>query len=280
MELVALLVNWCSDLIVAAPVPVWGLGVAGELPVVGKAGFPLYVVSDEESGGVLVAAEGVEGFFVDPEAESPEVAFLRAHEVEKGRRRVEDAVMAVMNRQREKIGEYFIGRAVLGDPGVWEPGGNIPRVAFRFFGNRCEYPEAERIWPRWASGVALEKGEWFRWPVNYQGAWLHVVQNSWFASNRRAARYGVEDVVHLDGGQISTKSGFYCALGEAVNGPGGYFGSNLDALADCISSSFGEGPPARIIWRNFQTSQESLDHTFLDSVVGLMREFRVDLATC
>lgn len=181
--------------------------MAGELPVVGKVDFPLYVVSDEESGGVLVAAEGVEGFFVDPEAESPEVAFLRVHEVEKGRRRVEDAVMAVMNRQREKIGEYFIGRAVLGDLGVGEPGGNILRVAFRFFGNRCEYPEAERIWPRWASGVALEKGEWVRWPANYQGAWLHVVQNSWFASNRRAARYGVEDVVHLDGGQISTKPG-------------------------------------------------------------------------
>ncbi|WP_234437108.1 barstar family protein [Streptomyces maremycinicus] len=90
----------------------------------------------------------------------------------------------------------------------------------------------------------------------------------------------MEEVVHLDGGQISTKSGFYCALGEAVNGPGGYFGSNLDALADCISSGFGEGPPARIIWRNFQASQESLDRAFLDSIVGLMREFRVDLATC
>ncbi|MEV7844562.1 barstar family protein [Streptomyces cyaneofuscatus] len=252
----------------------------GELPVAGKADFPLYVVSDEESGRVLVAAEGVEGFFVDPEEESSEVAFLRAHEVEKGRRRVEDAVMAVMSRQREKIGEYVIGRVVLGDTDVEEPGGNISRVAYRFFGNRCEYPEAERIWPRWASGIALEKGEWVRWPANYQSAWLHVVQNSWFASNRRAARYGVGEVVHLDGGQIFTKSGFYCALGEAVNGPGGYFGSNLDALADCISSSFGEGPPARIVWRNFQASQESLDHAFLDSIVDLMSEFHVDLATC
>lgn len=56
------MVNWCSDLIVAAPVPVWGLDMAGELPVAGKVDFPLYVVSDEESGGVLVAAEGVEGF--------------------------------------------------------------------------------------------------------------------------------------------------------------------------------------------------------------------------
>ncbi|WP_329065853.1 barstar family protein [Amycolatopsis sp. NBC_01480] len=254
--------------------------MAGELPVVGKVDFPLYRVSDEECRGVLVAAEGVEGFFVDPEEELPELAFLGVHEVERGRRRVEDAVMEIMNRQQEKIGEYFIGRVVLGDVGVEEAGGKISRVDYRFFGNRCEYPEAERIWLRWASGVALVKGEWLRWPANYRDAWLHVVQNSWFATNRRAARYGVEEVANLDGGQISTRSDFYCALGEAVNGPGGYFGSNLDALADCLSSNFGEGPPARIIWRNFQESQESLDHVFLDSIVGLMREFRVDLATC
>ncbi|MCE7548741.1 hypothetical protein LZG43_01875 [Streptomyces thermodiastaticus] len=36
-------------------------------------------------------------------------------------------------------------------------------------------------------------------------------------------------------------------MGEAVNGPGGYFGSHLDALVDCISSSFGEGPPVKIV---------------------------------
>ncbi|MCX4391421.1 barstar family protein [Streptomyces sp. NBC_00264] len=254
--------------------------MAVELPVAAEVDFPLYVVSDEESEDVLVAAEGVEGFFVDPEEESSEVAFLGAREVERGRRRVENAVLEVTNRQREKIGEYFIGQVVLSDTDVEKPGENVSRVAYRFFGNRCEYPEAERIWPRWASGIALEKGEWLRWPVNYQSAWLHVVQNSWFATNRRAARYGVEDVVHLDGAQISTKSGFFCALGEAVNGPGGYFGSNLDALADCISSSFGEGPPVRIVWRNFQASREYLDDAFLDSIVRLMREFRVDLATC
>ena len=254
--------------------------MAGELPVVGRVDFPLYVVSDEESGRVLVAAEGVEGFFVDPEEGASEVAFLTVHELGKGMRRIEDAVMVVMNRQREKIGEYFVGRVVLGDADVADSGNNISRLSFRFFGNRCEYPEAEIIWPRWASGIALERGEWLRWPVSYQGAWLHIVQNSWFASNRRAARYGVDEVVHLNGAQISTELGFYCALGEAINGPGGYFGSNLDALADCISSSFGEGPPARIVWQNFQASQKFVDHAFLESIVGLMRELRVDLDIC
>ncbi|MEV0119501.1 barstar family protein [Streptomyces sp. NPDC050844] len=242
--------------------------------------FPLYVVSAEESGDVLVAAEGVEGFFVTPEEEPSEVAFLRAHEVKKGRRRVEDAVLEVMNRRREKVGEYFIGRVALGDTGVEVLGGGISRVACQFFGNRCEYPEAEKIWRRWASGIPLEMGEWLRWPESHQAAWLHVAQNSWFTSNRRAARYGVDDVVHLDGVHISTKSGFFCSLGEAVNGPGGYYGSNLDALADCISSNCGEGPPLKIVWRHFQASRESLDSSFLDSVMEVMREFRVDIVTC
>ncbi|MFI5860549.1 barstar family protein [Streptomyces sp. NPDC051546] len=254
--------------------------MADEVPVTVEMNFPLYVVSDEESGDVLIAAERVEGFFVAPEEGPSEVAFLRAHRVEKGKRRVENAVLEVMNPRREKVGEYFIGRVVLGDTDVEAPDGNISRVAYRFFGNRCEYPEAERIWRRWASGIALEKDEWLRWPASHQSAWLHVVQNHWFTSNRRAARYGVDGVVCLDGVHISTKAGFFCALGEAVNGPGGYFGSNLDALADCISSNFGEGPPEKIVWRNFQASREFLDGTFVDSVMGVMREFRVDVTTC
>ncbi|MFE1199739.1 barstar family protein [Streptomyces olivaceoviridis] len=254
--------------------------MTGELPMMIDADFPMYVVADEESGDVLVAAEEVNGFFVDPEEESPEVVFLRAHRVDIGRRRTEDAVLEILNRHREKVGEYFIGRVVLGDTGAESAGGKISSVSYRFFGTRCEYPGAAKIWRRWASGVAVEKGEWLQWPVSHHGAWLHVVQNAWFTSNHRAARYGVDEVAHLDGVQIFTKSGFFCALGEAVNGPGGYFGSNLDALADCISSSLGEKPLMKIVWRNFQASKESLDRAFLDSIMEVMREFHVDVAIC
>ncbi|MGW7254142.1 barstar family protein [Streptomyces sp. NPDC054834] len=245
-----------------------------------EADFPMYVVVDEESGDVLVAAEEVAGFFVDPQEESPEVVFLRAHQVDKDRRTTEDAVLQIVNRRLEKVGEYFIGRAVLGDTSVESPDGKVSSVSYRFFGNRCEYPGAAKIWRRWASGVAVEKGEWLQWPVSHHSAWLHVVQNAWFTSNRRAARYGVDEFAYLDGAHIATKSGFFCALGEAVNGPGGYFGSNLDALADCISSSLGERSLMKIVWRNFQVSQDSLDRVFLDSIMGVMREFNIDVTIC
>ncbi|WP_269853119.1 barstar family protein [Streptomyces sp. RPT161] len=245
-----------------------------------EAGFPMYVVVDEESGDTLVTAEEVAGFFVDPQEELPEVAFLRVHDLNKSRRRAEDAALEIVNRRGERIGEYPVGRVVYGDMGAESADGKISSVSIRHFDTRCEYPEAAEIWRRWAADAALEKGEWLRWPVSYQSSWLHVVQNSWFTSNRRAARYGVDDVVYLDGSHISTKSGFFCALGEAVNGPGGYFGSNLDAVADCMYSSFGEGPPAAIVWRNFQASQEPLGHVFVDSIIDVMREFSVDVTTC
>lgn len=245
-----------------------------------NADFPMYVLTDEESGDVLVTAEEVEGFFVDSREESTDVVFSRADRVNKGRRIIEEAVLGIVNRRREKIGEYFIGRVVLGDADVESLEGENSRVSYRFFGNHCEYPCAARIWRRWASGAAVEKGEWLQWPVSQHGAWLHVVQNAWFTSNHRAARYGVDEVAYLDGANIFTRSGFFCALGEAVNGPGGYFGSNLDALADCISSSLSERPLVKIVWRDFGTSQESLDRVFLDSVMEVMREFHVDVHIC
>lgn len=240
--------------------------------------FPLYQVVDEGTGDVLVAAEELEGFFVDSIEAATEVMFVGTHEVSSRRRRTEDAVLEIKDRERKRIGWYFIGRVALGNMNQESAGGKAS-VSYRFFGNHCEYPGAGKIWRRWASDVALEEGEWLQWPLSYHDSWLHVVQNSWFATNHRTGRYGASEVAYLDGSHISSKAGFYCELGEAVNGPGGYFGSNLDALADCIASSSGEGPPRKIVWRNFQISANSLDDTFLDSILSVMREFDIDVVT-
>jgi RNAse (barnase) inhibitor barstar len=43
----------------------------------------------------------------------------------------------------------------------------------------------------------------------------------------------------IDGSRISSPPDFYAEIGRAVNGDGGYFGSNLDALADCLRGGFG-----------------------------------------
>jgi RNAse (barnase) inhibitor barstar len=151
-------------------------------------------------------------------------------------------------------------------------------VSFKPFPYRCEYEAAAAIWARWASPPPLRMGEWLEWPASVQEDWLHVVQNSWFALNRPPARLDTGTIAQLDGEQMPTLSAFYIALGEAFNGPGGYVGSNRDALAECLTSDSGEGPPARVIWRNFDASERLLGRSFLDSIRELAGGLGVDLS--
>ncbi|MFI0799183.1 Barstar (barnase inhibitor) [Amycolatopsis lurida] len=62
----------------------------------------------------------------------------------------------------------------------------------------------------------------------------------------------------LDGRFVTDIEGFYCAIGEAINGPGGYFGWNLDALDDCLSGGFGALPPFRLVWHDSAVARAHL----------------------
>ncbi|MCP2258998.1 Barstar (barnase inhibitor) [Streptoalloteichus tenebrarius] len=46
-------------------------------------------------------------------------------------------------------------------------------------------------------------------------------------------------VYQMDGRNITVRGGLYCAPGETLRGPGGYFGSTLDAFKDCLSGGSG-----------------------------------------
>jgi RNAse (barnase) inhibitor barstar len=66
----------------------------------------------------------------------------------------------------------------------------------------------------------------------------------------------------LHGERIRTLEDFYREIGEAVNGPGGYFGKNLDALWDCLSGGFGTPEEGGYIirWANSEASREALGY--------------------
>ena len=86
----------------------------------------------------------------------------------------------------------------------------------------------------------------------------------------------------LDGRHITDEPGLYLALEEAVNGPGGYFGSCLAALDDCLRGTFGyTAPPATLLWRNAGTARKYLSRTLtpdgqsydlLAEVLGVLAE--------
>jgi RNAse (barnase) inhibitor barstar len=82
-------------------------------------------------------------------------------------------------------------------------------------------------------------------------------------------------VVYLiDGRKIKSAKDFYREIGRAVNGPGGYFGQNLDALTDCLRGGFGtpDDRPFAFEWQHSALSRQRLKsaqrgrRTFVDSV--------------
>ncbi|MEH3156227.1 MAG: barstar family protein [Gordonia paraffinivorans] len=81
----------------------------------------------------------------------------------------------------------------------------------------------------------------------------------------------------IDGSAIASTSDFYDEIGRAVNGPGGYFGANLDALADCLRGGF--GTPAdedfEFEWTDSGVSRERLDR--FDDIVAVFTDEGVPL---
>ncbi|MFD0369693.1 barstar family protein [Streptomyces sp. NPDC127114] len=66
----------------------------------------------------------------------------------------------------------------------------------------------------------------------------------------------------LDGTRIRTLEDFWRVIGEAINGPGGYFGRNLDAFADCLSGGFGtpDDDDYVVEWRDHQVARDYLSY--------------------
>jgi RNAse (barnase) inhibitor barstar len=97
-------------------------------------------------------------------------------------------------------------------------------------------------------------------------------------TRRRAARIlrAVTPIYVLDGTQIRTLEDFWRVIGEAINGPGGYFGRNLDAFADCLSGGFGapDDDDHVVEWRGHQVSREHLGYS------ETARQLEIRLSRC
>lgn len=118
-------------------------------------------------------------------------------------------------------------------------------------------PEHARpVWERWLAGPPDTPGAWAGLDTRRRGAWLDIVRERarWRTDPDRPAGHAYE----LDGRHVTDEPSLYLALGEAVNGPGGYFGGCPAALADCLGGTFGHTPPATLLWRDAATAREHL----------------------
>src|ERR1700754_2779803 len=87
-------------------------------------------------------------------------------------------------------------------------------------------------------------------------------------------------IFRIDGRKIKSAKDFYREIGCAVNGPGGYFGRNLDALADCLRGGFGtpDDRPYEFEWQHSALSRRYLDdirygqRTLLDAIQDVFQD--------
>ncbi|MDR0267234.1 barstar family protein [Paenibacillus sp.] len=119
-------------------------------------------------------------------------------------------------------------------------------------------PFAYEVWEKLRDNPN-ELGQWVSCTLEEKRAWLQVLR---LRSREFHTLRDKEQVITIDGELIQDRETFYIALGEAVNGPFGYYGACLNGFEDCLCGDFGLVPPFTLEWINFHKSFEAelIDH--------------------
>jgi RNAse (barnase) inhibitor barstar len=110
------------------------------------------------------------------------------------------------------------------------------------------------ILQQWHTGRPAEPNLWAGYDRDLRHHWAGVALAHHAGTRDRPAGTSYD----LDGRFVTDIEGFYCAIGEAINGPGGYFGWNLDALNDCLRGRFGATAPFQLIWHDSNVARAHL----------------------
>lgn len=124
-------------------------------------------------------------------------------------------------------------------------------------------------WQRLRDSRLRRTGAWLTLTAAQKEGWLNAVRMytdlSGGVPDESGGRY------ELDGRIIGDEPGFYCAIGEALRGPGGYFGATLDAFGDCLRGGFGVRAPFTLRWTAANTSRASVGAARFDAILATMR---------
>lgn len=111
------------------------------------------------------------------------------------------------------------------------------------------------LWDMWRSGGPTEPNRWA--PLDRGGRRRWVRAAALHRSPGPDKPAGI--VYHLDGRHVTDEDAFYCALGEAINGPGGWFGTDLFWVHECAATGDGGATPGfRLIWHHSEVARAHL----------------------
>ncbi|MCX5009224.1 barstar family protein [Streptomyces sp. NBC_00638] len=185
----------------------------------------------------------------------------RASRFDPGHARVGNADLTLLDVNGVEVGSYFVADIKIEEIASSSPSADVFDTVITL---DCEnlLPDSEWTWNQIRSGKLNRTGMWHSLDSKGRHAWLSVALNHHGYREINTPRPGT--AYELDGRYILDESSFYCAFGEAINGPAGYFGWNLSALDDCLSGDWGASRPMVLNWNHSQASRERImgdDHT-------------------
>jgi len=240
---------------------------------------PLYRIAEDGTGRIVATFEEIDGFFTELSEDCPApVTLIGVREVPSVLPlSASDVELQVRDRRGQLIGRYYIGRVTVEAPAGMQGSDDLKAD---FFGYRKPYPYASEIWAAWAAGRPAASGAWMQLPPAAHASWLHVVQNAWFTAGNKASCVYCDNSreVDIQGSELTSVASIYCALGEAFNGPGGYFGSNPNALVDCLQQSCEFRPlHPRIHFYELSAAKLNVGGEEIDFAISALQRFGVDV---
>ncbi|KNE84378.1 MULTISPECIES: barstar family protein [Streptomyces] len=169
-----------------------------------------------------------------------------------------NAWLGVLGADGASMGSYFVNYVTVTDVRPSPRGGGLVDLTVTLWCDQL-LPGAAEVWDLIRAGRLQRTGLWHGLDPEARRAWLSVALCS-----REYRRRGRPDapagrVFTLDGRHVVDADSFYCAIGEAVNGPCGYFGWNLDALVDCLRGRWGATAPFTLEWQDSAEARSRLE---------------------
>ncbi|MET9688752.1 hypothetical protein ABZY81_09775 [Streptomyces sp. NPDC006514] len=118
------------------------------------------------------------------------------------------------------------------------------------------HAEARRLWDRFRDSPP-RRGEWCTLQVGSREAWLEVAGLRYAESAPRGECSIPPREIVMRGDEIKDVASFFCAIGEAFRGPGGYIGQSFTELEESLEDYL-KGTPVRLTWRNISVARSSL----------------------
>lgn len=107
----------------------------------------------------------------------------------------------------------------------------------------------------WSSHKPQKKNLWTNLSRAERRHWYDACSLAMFPKQPDQA---VHKMYEMDASYVTDYVSFFIALGEAINGPCGYFGMNIGALNDCLCGGFGAQTPFTLKIRHAKIAQQHL----------------------